>query len=97
MIQFRMHSNIGVLIIILPRAIVTVKAASLFGGGQLSIPQTSGGISRGRLACQTAGCLQEQKKSPCGGRLEKPVSSAMEMVGSSAAEWNIVGIPQLRR
>lgn len=37
------------------------KTASLFGGGQLSISQTSGGISRGRLACQTAGCVQEQK------------------------------------
>lgn len=39
------------------------KTASLFGSGQLSISQTSGRISRGRLACQTAGCVQEQKIS----------------------------------
>lgn len=61
MIQFRMHSNIGVLIIILPQAIVTVIKLPVFGGGQLSISQASGRISRGRLACQTADCVQEQK------------------------------------
>lgn len=39
------------------------KTDSLFGSGQLSISQTSGRINRGRLGCQTAGCVQEQKIS----------------------------------